>query len=77
MRVLNHYVGVATFFDKVLSEEGIIIDMAIERSIKNLLLLVFAIIIVALLWRIMWFLGGLALFAIVVFFVYQLLKGNH
>lgn len=69
--------GVATFFDKVLSEEGIIIDMAIERSIKNLLLLVFAIIIVALLWRIMWFLGGLALFAIVVFFVYQLLKGNH
>lgn len=77
MRVLNRYVGVATFFDKVLSEEGIIIDMAIERSIKNLLLLVFAIIIVALLWRIMWFLGGLALFAIVVFFVYQLLKGNH
>ena len=51
-------------------------DMAIERSIKNLILLVLAIIIVALLWRTMWFLGGLAIFAIVVYFVYQLLKGN-
>jgi hypothetical protein len=51
-------------------------DMAIERSIKNLILLVLAIIIVALLWRIMWFLGGLAIFAIVVYFVYELLKGN-
>lgn len=51
-------------------------DMAIDRSIKNLILLVLAIVIVALLWRTMWFLGGLALFAIVVYFVYQLLKGN-
>ena len=50
--------------------------MAIERSIKNLILLVLAIIIVALLWRTMWFLGGLAIFVIVVYFVYQLLKGN-
>jgi phosphate starvation-inducible membrane PsiE len=50
--------------------------MAIERSIKNLLLLVLAVIIVAFLWRTMWFLGGLAFFAIVVYFVYQLLKGN-
>lgn len=50
--------------------------MAIERSIKNLLLLVLAILIVIILWRIIWFLGGLAVFAIVVYFVYQLLKGN-
>jgi hypothetical protein len=50
--------------------------MAIERSIKNLILLVLAIVIVAFLWRIIWFLGGLAIFAIVVYLVYQLLKGN-
>jgi hypothetical protein len=50
--------------------------MAIERSIKNLILLVLAIIIVVALWRIVWFLGGLAIFVIVVYFVYQLLKGN-
>jgi uncharacterized membrane protein YccC len=50
--------------------------MAIERSVQNLLLLVLAIVIVALLWRTMWFLGGLVIFAIVVYFVYQLLKGN-
>jgi hypothetical protein len=50
--------------------------MAIDRSIQNLLLLVLAIVIVALLWRAMWFLGGLAIFVIVVYFVYQLLKGN-
>jgi hypothetical protein len=50
--------------------------MAIERSIKNLLLLVIAVVIVAFLWKTMWFLGGLAIFAIVVYFVYQLLKGN-
>jgi hypothetical protein len=50
--------------------------MAIERSIKSLIVLVLAIVMVAFLWRTIWFLGGLALFAIVVFFVYQLLKGN-
>jgi hypothetical protein len=50
--------------------------MAIERSIKNLILLVLAIVIVAFLWKIMWFLGGLAIFAILVYFVYLLLKGN-
>ncbi|MCK9441785.1 MAG: hypothetical protein M0Q13_10220 [Methanothrix sp.] len=50
--------------------------MAIERSIQNLILLVPAIVIVAFLWRTMWFLGGLAIFAILVYFVYQLLKGN-
>ncbi len=49
--------------------------MAIERSIKNLLLLVLAIIIVVVLWHTIWFLAGLAIFAIVVYFVYLLLKG--
>jgi hypothetical protein len=50
--------------------------MAIERSLKNLILLVLAIVIVAFLWKTMWFLGGLAIFAILVYFVYLLLKGN-
>jgi hypothetical protein len=50
--------------------------MAIERNIKNLLLLVLSVVIVAFLWKTMWFLGGLAMFAIVVYFVYLLLKGN-
>jgi hypothetical protein len=50
--------------------------MAIERSIKNLLLLVLAIIIVVALWRTLWFLAGLAIFVIVVYFVYELLKGK-
>ena len=50
--------------------------MAIERSIKNLLLLVLAIIIVVALWRTVWFLAGLAIFLVVVYFVYLLLKGN-
>jgi hypothetical protein len=50
--------------------------MAIESSIKNLLLLVLAIIIVVALWRALWFLAGLAIFVVVVYFVYLLLKGN-
>jgi hypothetical protein len=50
--------------------------MAIERSMKNLLLLVLAIIIVIVLWHTIWFLAGLIVFAVVVYFVYQLLKGN-
>jgi hypothetical protein len=50
--------------------------MAIERSIKNLILFVLAIVIVAFLWKAMWFLGGLAIFIFLVFFVYLLLKGN-
>lgn len=50
--------------------------MAIERSIKNLILLVLAIIIVAFLWKTMWFLGGLAIFIVLVYFVYLLLKGS-
>ncbi len=49
--------------------------MAIERSIGNLFLLVLAIIIVILIWRAIWFLAGLLVFAIIVYIVYQLLKG--
>ena len=48
--------------------------MAIESSIKNLILLVLAIIIVIAVWRTLWFLAGLAIFVIVVYFVYELLK---
>jgi hypothetical protein len=50
--------------------------MAVESSIKNLLLLVLAIIIVVALWRTVWFLAGLAIFVVVVYFVYLLLKGK-
>ena len=50
--------------------------MAIDTSLKNLLLLVLAIIIVVALWRTVWFLAGLAIFVAVVYFVYMLLKGN-
>jgi hypothetical protein len=62
--------------ETVLFDGDIIKNMAIEKSIKNLLLLVLAIIIVVILWNVIWFLGGLAVFLIVVYFVYQLLKGN-
>jgi len=62
--------------ETVLLVDDIILDMAIERSIKNLLLLVLAFLIVVVLWNTIWFLGGLAVFAIVVYFVYLLLKGN-
>jgi hypothetical protein len=50
--------------------------MAIEKSLKNLLLVVLAVIIVLILWKVVWFLAGIAVFAIVVYFVYMLLKGN-
>ena len=62
--------------ETVLLDDDVIKNMAIEKSIKNLLLLVLAIIIVVILWNVIWFLGGLAVFLIVVYFVYQLLKGN-
>ena len=50
--------------------------MHITKSMKNLLLLIIAIIIVALVWKTIWFLAGLIVFAIVVYLVYQLLKGR-
>jgi hypothetical protein len=64
------------YVETVLLVDDIILNMAIERSVKNLLLLVLAFLIVVVLWRTIWFLGGLAVFAIVVYFVYLLLKGN-
>jgi hypothetical protein len=50
--------------------------MPIEKSVKNLILLVLAIIIVLALWRAIWFLAGLAIFAVIVYFVYELLKSR-
>jgi hypothetical protein len=49
--------------------------MAIEKSVRNLVLLVIAVIIVILLWRAIWFLAGLLVFAVIVYIVYLLLKG--
>jgi uncharacterized membrane protein len=51
-------------------------DMADDSTIKNLILLVLAIIIVIALWRTLWFLAGVAIFIFVVYVVYQLLKGK-
>ena len=62
--------------ETILLQDDIISYMAIESSIKNLLLLVLAIIIVVALWRAVWFLAGLAIFVFVVYIVYLLLKGN-
>lgn len=50
--------------------------MAIDTSVKNLILLVLAIIIVIALWRAIWFLAGIAIFIIIVYFVYELLKSR-
>lgn len=49
--------------------------MGIERNIGNIFILVLAIIIVILVWRAIWFLAGLLAFVILVYIVYQLLKG--
>lgn len=51
-------------------------DMANDSTIKNLLLLVLAIIIVIALWRTLWYLAGVAIFIFVVYIVYQMLKGK-
>jgi len=50
--------------------------MANGSSIKNLLLLVLAIIIVIALWRTLWWLAGVAVFIFVVYIVYEMLKGR-
>lgn len=57
-------------------KDDILRDMANDSSIKNLLLLVLAIIIVIALWRTLWYLAGVAIFIFVVYIVYQLLKGK-
>jgi len=51
-------------------------DMANDSTIKNLLLLVLAIIIVIAVWRTLWYLAGVAIFIFVVYIVYQMLKGK-
>jgi len=50
--------------------------MANGSSIKNLLLLVLAVIIVIALWRTLWWLAGVAVFIFVVYIVYEMLKGR-
>lgn len=50
--------------------------MANDNTIKNLIILVLAVIIVIALWKTMWYLAGVAMFVILVYFVYGLLKGR-
>ena len=51
-------------------------DMANDNTIKNLVILVLAVIIVIALWRTIWYLAGVAMFMLLVYFVYLLLKGK-
>ena len=51
-------------------------DMANDNTIKNLIILILAVIIVIALWRTIWYLAGVAMFALLVYFVYLLLKGK-
>ena len=62
--------------ETVLLEDDILKDMGNDSSIKKLLLLVLAIIIVIALWRTLWYLAGVAIFIFLVYFVYELLKGK-
>ncbi|HWQ18953.1 MAG TPA: hypothetical protein VN455_04190 [Methanotrichaceae archaeon] len=50
--------------------------MAISKDIRNLVLLVVAIVIVVVLWNTIRFLAGLAIFLIAVYIVYMFLKGK-
>ena len=52
------------------------LDMANDNTIKNLIILALAIIIVIAIWRAIWYLAGVAVFILLVYFVYQLLKGK-
>ena len=51
-------------------------DMANDNTIKNLIILALAVIIVIAIWRAIWYLAGVAVFILLVYFVYQLLKGK-
>jgi len=62
--------------ETVLLKDDILRYMANGSSIKNLLLLVLAIIIVIALWRTLWWLAGVAVFIFVVYIVYEMLKGR-
>jgi hypothetical protein len=50
--------------------------MAISNDLRNLLLLVAAIVIVALLWNALRLVAGLAIFIVLVYMVYMFLKGK-
>jgi uncharacterized membrane protein len=50
--------------------------MTNDNTIKNLVILVLAVIIVIALWRTIWYLAGVAIFVLLVYFVYLLLKGK-
>ena len=50
--------------------------MKSDNTIKNLVILALAVIIVIALWRAIWYLAGVAVFILLVYFVYQLLKGK-
>ena len=50
--------------------------MTSDNTIKNLIILVLAFIIVIALWRTIWYLAGVAVFILLVYFVYLLLKGK-
>jgi len=62
--------------ETVLLKDDILRYMANGSSIKNLLLLVLAVIIVIALWRTLWWLAGVAVFIFVVYIVYEMLKGR-
>lgn len=47
-----------------------------KKKYRDILLLVLAVILVAMLWGPIWFLGKLVAFIVVVFIVYSLLKGK-
>jgi len=50
--------------------------MTNENTIKNLIILILAVIIVIAVWRTIWYLAGVAMFVLLVYFVYLLLKGK-
>jgi hypothetical protein len=46
-------------------------------SLRNIILLVLAVIIVSLLWRALWTLAGIFVFLLLVYVVYQFLSGRR
>jgi hypothetical protein len=50
--------------------------MKSDNTIKNLVILALAVIIVIALWKTIWYLAGVAVFILLVYIVYQLLKGK-
>ncbi|MGB3921085.1 hypothetical protein [Methanothrix sp.] len=50
--------------------------MKSDNTIKNLVILALAVIIVIALWRAIWYLAGVSVLILLVYVVYQLLKGK-